>query len=248
MPKSAQKHLSALAAAALGVTILGFPLSSSAGVSSSDPSLYVHAVNIKSSEFESMTGAEGRLAPAEDSSQSRPDEDQGSDQDRPGASGDPSQVPEAGAEPTAKPSSEAPTQGPPTSESSADGQDGSGADQPAQGPSPQPSDDPSPEPVTSEPVSSPTTAPKPSSSPSTEPAPAQPVSSDPTTLDSNAKLKGRFPVCHFAGGSYHLLTLPYRALVNHGDHHDDVIPPIKGHYAGNRWDNDGIALYGKYCG
>lgn len=109
---------------------------------------------------------------------------------------------------------------------------------------PQPEGNSSPAPtVTPAPSSSPTTAP--TTAPA--PVPTESASNDPKTLDPKAKLKGKFPVCHRSGTGYHLLNLPYSALVAHGAHHIDIVPPIPGHYAGNRWNAEGKAIFNRYC-
>lgn len=84
----------------------------------------------------------------------------------------------------------------------------------------------------------------------TQPAPVvqQPQPTVKPTAPTYSSTKNKYPVCHGAGGKWHLLMLPYSGLINgHAGHSDDVIPPIAGKYPGLNWNEQGWDTFRKYC-
>lgn len=115
---------------------------------------------------------------------------------------------------------------------------------------------PTASPSTSSPQTTPVSTPKPTVTPTVTPtvvptvapAPVKPPVTEPTVIPSGKGKNAKYPVCHYAGGSWHLIVIAGSAVVNgHSGHTMDVIPPIAGMYAGKNWDSTGWEKFNKYC-
>lgn len=100
---------------------------------------------------------------------------------------------------------------------------------------------PSPTPTT------PTTVVKPTPTPT--PVVTQPPTiKEPVVTPSGSGNKAKYPVCHYSGGTWHLIMIAKSGVINgHAGHALDVIPPIAGAYSGNNWNSAGWEKFNKYC-
>lgn len=87
-----------------------------------------------------------------------------------------------------------------------------------------------------------------------QPTPTETPTTDPLPDDTDRKIR----ICHAThprAEAYEPKEVPITAiLVGHGQHEGDIIPPfpyvqdgLAGGYAGNRWDEEGIAIYNNGC-
>lgn len=89
--------------------------------------------------------------------------------------------------------------------------------------------------------------PTPSATPKPTVTPAPPVK-EPVIVPSGTGNRAKYPVCHFSGGSWHLIMIAKAGVINgHAGHPMDVIPPIANAYSGNNWDASGWQTFNKYC-